>query len=213
VGLLNSGIGHGIANALASYLSLNWAMANGVMETDNHRIDTICYPGHPTSYIPDTVAFGHPLAASHVSNLCSTTYLFISRQARHLPMFKSSMNIIRAKLFRRLRSSDLKSAGKNQAKGVFMLSRRLTQLLTATALAIAFISFAGVAGGSEAKAQGYYRNYNYNRYRQWDRRHHQRERYLWQRHRQRDRFEWRRHNRFDRYRYNNRFGRYPYRRW
>jgi hypothetical protein len=187
-------------------------MANGVMETDNHRIDTICYFGYPTSYIPDTVAFGHPLAVSHTSPLCSTTYMFTSHQARHLPMFKSSMNIIRAKLFRRLRSSDPKSAGKNQAKGVFMLSRRLTQLLTATALAIAFISF---AGGSEAKAQGYYRNYNYNRNRQWDRdRDRQRERYLWQRQRQRDRWEWRRHNRFDRYRYNNRFGRYPYnRRW
>jgi hypothetical protein len=93
-----------------------------------------------------------------------------------------------------------------------MLSRRLTKLLTATALAIAFISFAGVAGGSEAKAQGYYRNYNYNRYRQWDRRNHQRERYLW-RQRQRDRFEWRRHQRFDRYRYNNRYNNRYYRRW
>ena len=99
-----------------------------------------------------------------------------------------------------------------------MLSRRLTQLLTATALAIAFVAFAGIAGGSEAKAQGYYRNYNYNRDRHWDRddyrRNRQRERFLWQRHRQRDRWEWRRHERFDRYRYNNRFGRYPYnRRW
>jgi hypothetical protein len=94
-----------------------------------------------------------------------------------------------------------------------MLSRRLTKLLTATALAIAFISFAGVAGGSEAKAQGYYRNYNHNRSRQWDR-YRQRQRFQWQRQRQRDRWEWRRHNRFDRYRYNNRFGRYPYyRRW
>ena len=99
-----------------------------------------------------------------------------------------------------------------------MLSRRLTQLLTATALAIAFISFAGVAGGSEAKAQGYYRNYNHGRSRNWDRddyrRYRQRQRFFWQRQRQRDRFEWRRHQRFDRYRYNNRFGRYPYnRRW
>jgi len=95
-----------------------------------------------------------------------------------------------------------------------MLSRRLSQLLTATALAIAFVAFAGVAGGSEAKAQGYYRNYN--RSRDWDRddyrRYRQRQRFLWQRHRQRDRWEWRRHQRFDRYRYNNRFGRY-YRRW
>ena len=116
MGLLDSGIGHGMADALASYLSLNWAMANGAMETDTHRIDTICYPGYPTSYIPDTVTFGHPLAASHVSHLCSTTYLFISRQARHLPMFKSSMKIIRAKLFRRPRSADPNGAGKNQAK-------------------------------------------------------------------------------------------------
>jgi hypothetical protein len=99
-----------------------------------------------------------------------------------------------------------------------MLSRKLTQLLTATALAIAFVAFAGVAGGSETKAQGYNRNYDHNRDRHWDRddyrRNRQRERFLWQRHRQRDRWESRRHERFDRYRYNNRFGRYPYnRRW
>ena len=99
-----------------------------------------------------------------------------------------------------------------------MLSRRFSQLLTATALAIAFVAFAGVAGGSEAKAQGYYRNYDYNRSRQWDRddyrRRQQRERFLWQRYRQRERWEWRRHHRFDNYRYNNRFGRYPlFRRW
>jgi hypothetical protein len=105
-----------MADALAGYLILNWAMADGATETDNHRIDTICYPGYPTSYIPDTVAFGHPLAASHVSHLCSTTYLFISHQARHLRMFTSSMKIIRAKLFRRPRSADPNGAGKNQAK-------------------------------------------------------------------------------------------------
>jgi hypothetical protein len=116
VGLLNSGIGHGMADALASYLSLNGAMANGAVETDNHRIDTICYPGYPTSYIPDTVALDHPLTASHISHLPSITYLFISHQARHLRMFKSSMNIIRAKLFRRPRSADPNGAGKNQAK-------------------------------------------------------------------------------------------------
>jgi hypothetical protein len=116
VGLLDSGIGHGMADALASYLSLNGVMANGAVETDNNRIDTICYPGYPTSYIPDAAAFGRPLAACHVSYLRSTTYPFISHQARHLRMFKSSMNIIRAKLFRRPRSADPNGAGKNQAK-------------------------------------------------------------------------------------------------
>jgi hypothetical protein len=98
-----------------------------------------------------------------------------------------------------------------------MLFRRLSQIFAAATLAIAFVAFAGVAGGSEAKAQGFYRNYNQNRNRQWDRddyrRRQQRERFFWrQRERQRD--EWRRHHRFERYRYNNRFGRYPfYRRW
>jgi len=97
-----------------------------------------------------------------------------------------------------------------------MLFRRLSQFLAAAALAIAFVAFAGVAGGSEAKAQGFYRNYNQNRYRQWDRddyrRRQQRERFFWLRQRERERDAWRRHNRFERYRYNNRYGRF-YRRW
>ncbi|HEV2664532.1 MAG TPA: hypothetical protein VG324_06460, partial [Blastocatellia bacterium] len=100
----------------------------------------------------------------------------------------------------------------------FMIFRRVSQLLTAVALAVAFVAFAGVAGGSEAKAQGFYRNYYHNRNRQWEResfrRQQQRERYFWLRQRQRERWEWRRHQRFDRYRYSNRYGRNPYfRRW
>jgi hypothetical protein len=126
-------------------------------------------------------------------------------------MFKTSMKIIQAKLFRSPRSADPKGAGKNQVKGVHMLSRRFSKFLAAVALAIAFVACAGISGGSEAKAQGFSRNYY--RGRQWDRRHHQRERYQWRRYRQHDRWNYRRYNRFDRYRYNNRFGRYPYRRW
>lgn len=99
-----------------------------------------------------------------------------------------------------------------------MLFRRLSQFLTAAALAIAFVAFAGVGGGSEAKAQGFYRNYD--RHRDWDRddfrRHDERERFYWQRRRERERdyWNWRRHERFERDRYYNRPGRYPYyRRW
>jgi hypothetical protein len=96
-----------------------------------------------------------------------------------------------------------------------MLSGRFSKFLAAVALAIAFVACAGISGGSEAKAQGYYRNYYRGRH--WDRddyrRYRQRERYQWWRHRQRDRWNYRRYDRFDRYRYNNRFGRYPYRRW
>jgi hypothetical protein len=131
-------------------------------------------------------------------------------------MFKSSMKTIQAKLFRRPRSADPKDAGKNYAKGVFMIFRRLSQFLAAAALAMAFVAFAGVAGGSEAKAQGFYRNYNQNRNRQWDRDDYRRrqQRFFWSRQRERQRDAWRRHNRFERYRYNNRFGRNPfYRRW
>jgi hypothetical protein len=64
-----------MADALTSYLILNWAMADGATETDNHRIDTICYPGYPTSCIPDAAAFNRPLATSHISHLYSTIYL------------------------------------------------------------------------------------------------------------------------------------------
>jgi len=94
-----------------------------------------------------------------------------------------------------------------------MIYRRLSQFLTAVALALAFVAFAGFAGGSEAKAQGYYRNYHWNRPNAVIR-HRQQERYYWLRNRERERDAWRRHERFERYRYNNRFGRYPYyRRW
>src|SRR5262245_59842284 len=132
-------------------------------------------------------------------------------QAHHLRMFKSSMKIIQAKLFRRPRSADPNGADKNHVKGVFMLFRKFSKFLTAAALAIAFVACAGIAGGSEAKAQGYYRNYDHNRHREDAfRRQRERERFFWQRNRQRE--EWRRHHRFERNRYNNRYGRY-YRRW
>ena len=94
-----------------------------------------------------------------------------------------------------------------------MLFRRFSKVLTAAALAIAFVACAGIAGGSEAKAQGFYRNYNHNRNRHDTfRRYQQRERFQWRRQHQRDRYEWRRHQRFERYRYN-RFGRPYYRRY
>jgi hypothetical protein len=77
VGLLDSEIAQQrMADLLASYLILKWAMENGAAETDVYRIDTICYPGYPTSYIPDAVAFGYSLNASHASHLRSTTYPF-----------------------------------------------------------------------------------------------------------------------------------------
>jgi hypothetical protein len=120
------------------------------------------------------------------------------------------MKIILVKLFRRLQSADLNGAGYNLDKGVFMIYRRLSQFLTAAALAIAFVAFAGVAGGSEAKAQGIYRNYNWNRNAIIRQR--ERERYLRLRREQFRREEWRRHNRFDHSRYDHR--RFPYyRRW
>ena len=94
-----------------------------------------------------------------------------------------------------------------------MLFRKFSKFLTAAALAIAFVACAGIAGGSEAKAQGYYRNYDHNRHREDAfRRQRERERFFWLRNRQREREEWRRHQRFERYRYNNRNGR-NYRRW
>jgi hypothetical protein len=99
-----------------------------------------------------------------------------------------------------------------------MLFRRFSKFLTAAALAIAFVACAGIAGGSEAKAQGYYRNYDQNRHRQWEReafrRQQQRERFFFLRQRQREREYCRPHDRFDRSRYYNRFGRSSYyRRW
>jgi nicotinamide mononucleotide (NMN) deamidase PncC len=90
-----------------------------------------------------------------------------------------------------------------------MLFRRLSQFLAAAALAIAFVVFAGAAGGSEAKAQGIYRNY----YRpNAVIRQRERERFLWHRRQELRREAWRRHYRIAPYRYN--YGRYPYhRRW
>src|SRR5262245_49606221 len=100
-----------------------------------------------------------------------------------------------------------------------MLFRRLSQLLTAAALAVAFVAF---AGGSEAKAQGYYRNYYPYRHQQWERealrRHEQRERFLYgnspwlRRHQHRERWELTQHQDFERYRYNRYRGPF-YRRW
>jgi hypothetical protein len=74
VGSLDSEIGQRMADALASYLILNWVMANVAVETDDYRIDTICYLGYPTSYIPDAVASGHRLTTNSISCLRSITY-------------------------------------------------------------------------------------------------------------------------------------------
>jgi len=94
-----------------------------------------------------------------------------------------------------------------------MLVRRLSQLLTATVLAVAFVALTGVAGGSVAKAQGrYYNNYRYRqelRQREALRRHYLRERFLFGNPR-----PWRRDWRDDRFRYHSGYDRYPYyRRW
>ena len=96
-----------------------------------------------------------------------------------------------------------------------MLFRKFSKFLTAAALAIAFVACAGIAGGSEAKAQGFNRNYYQNRHRQEElRRERERERFFWLRNREREREEWRRRHRFERDRYYNRYGRSPYyRRW
>jgi nicotinamide mononucleotide (NMN) deamidase PncC len=99
-----------------------------------------------------------------------------------------------------------------------MLFRKFSKFLTAAALAIAFVACAGIAGGSEVKAQGYYCNDYQNRHRQWEReafrRQQERERFFLLRQRQREREYWRGNERFERSRYYSRFGRYPYyRRW
>jgi len=39
-------------------------------------VDTICYSDYPTSYKPDSVAFGHTGAVNHTSRLRSITYPF-----------------------------------------------------------------------------------------------------------------------------------------
>lgn len=99
-----------------------------------------------------------------------------------------------------------------------MLFRRFSQMLTAAAMAVAFVALMGMAGGSEAKAQGFSRNYHLNRHQARERfslrRHQQRERFFYgrspfvRRHQARERFQLRRHQRFERFRYNNRFRRY-----
>lgn len=179
-------------------------------------INTICYPDYPTSYKPDADIIGHLLIVNHTSRLRSITYSFIGRQARHLRMFQSSMKIIQANYSGGRDPLIQRTPDKDQVKGVDMLFRRLSQFLTAAALAITFVAFAGVAGGSEAKAQGYYRNYNRHQSRErYDlRRHQRRERFRYgnspwlRRHQQRERWNFRRHQRFERFRYNR-----PYRRW
>ena len=174
--------------------------------TIRHRVNLTSY--HLATQAPLTT---HPVCAQSLTPSGDP-------QARHLPMFKSSMKIIQAKLFWLPRSANPEGAEKNQVKGVFMLFRRFSKFLTAAALAIAFVACAGIAGGSEAKAQGYYRNYNQNRHRDWDRdafrRQRERERFFFLRQRQREREYCRPHDRFDRSRYYNRFGRSSYyRRW
>jgi hypothetical protein len=100
-----------------------------------------------------------------------------------------------------------------------MLVRKLSKLLTASFLAVAFVSLAGVAGGSVAKAQGRYRDYYPNSY-QWRqrealRRHQLRERFRYgdscdlRRHQQREQYTLRRNQRFDRFRFNDGYGRFP----
>src|SRR5262245_61840206 len=100
-----------------------------------------------------------------------------------------------------------------------MLVRRLSKLLTASFLAVAFVACAGVAGGSVAKAQGRYRDYYRNDH-QWRerealRRHQQRERFLYgdscdvRRHQERERFALRRHQRFEGPRFNDGYWRFP----
>jgi hypothetical protein len=103
-----------------------------------------------------------------------------------------------------------------------MKFRRFSKLLTAFALAVAFVALSGVAGGSEAKAQGYYRGRHLNRHQSRERyslrRHQRRERFFYgnsprlRHHQRRERWDLRRHQRFERYRYN-RYRSPFYRRW
>jgi len=101
-----------------------------------------------------------------------------------------------------------------------MLVRRLLHLVSPLILAVAFVAFIGVAGGSVAKAQGRYCDYNQRlhqlREREALRRHQLRERYQYdnsyalRNHQQREWEDLRRHQRFERLRYYNGYGRYPY---
>jgi len=76
-----------------------------------------------------------------------------------------------------------------------MLVRRLSQLLTTAVLAVAFVAFTAVSGGSVAKAQGryhdHYRDGRYNDHNYQDR------------HQRREREALRRHQRAERYWYGN----------
>ena len=87
-----------------------------------------------------------------------------------------------------------------------MKFRRLSQIFAAAALAITFVVAAGAASGSEAKAQGIYRNYYKGRKAAIIKR---RQRYLWNRHRQRQRAAWR----FRNHHYRSPYYRRYYRRW
>ncbi len=97
-----------------------------------------------------------------------------------------------------------------------MIFRRFSQLLTAAVLAVAFVALMGVAGGSEAKAQGFYVNRHQQAERAALRRHQIRERFIYgnspwlRRHQDRERWELRRHQRFERFRHFNGYRRYPY---
>jgi hypothetical protein len=92
-----------------------------------------------------------------------------------------------------------------------MLARKLSHLVTPSILAMAFVAFAGLAGGSVAMAQGRYcdndRNYRQFREREAFRRHQQRERYIYDNsygarfHQQREREEFRRRQRVEQFRY------------
>ncbi|HKQ74099.1 MAG TPA: hypothetical protein VJ810_10400 [Blastocatellia bacterium] len=92
-----------------------------------------------------------------------------------------------------------------------MLARRLSHLVTPTILAMAFVAFAGLAGGSVAQAQGRYcdNNRNYQQFRDRDafRRHQQRERFIYGNsystrfNQQREREEFRRRQRIEQFRY------------
>jgi hypothetical protein len=110
-----------------------------------------------------------------------------------------------------------------------MLVRRLSRLLATAVLALAFVALTGVAGGSEANAQGryyddyrnrqgYYDDYRYRqelRQREALRRYHLRQRFLYGNSR-----GWGRYQRFDRSPYYNGYRGYRgyrdypfYRRW
>ena len=89
-----------------------------------------------------------------------------------------------------------------------MIFRRLSQFLAAAALAVTFLVAAGAASGSEAKAQGIYRNYNRG-HRDSYFRERQRQRFMWNRYRQRERADWRFRNRY----YGSPYYRRYYRRW